>query len=299
MRLRDKVVLVTGVTGTAGDKIARRCVAEGAEVRGLIRNRDQIAICEKLGITPVIGDLTDRAVIKDALENVNVIIHAAAYLGEDRAIAEASNIQGVQNLVDSAVSAGVERFIHLSTVSVYGHFDEEVELDEASSLAFGHSETYISTKCESERIVQAAMADGLPSVILRPGVICSESNSHWGDRLIAKLAGSAEVDWIHPEDLTPWVHADNLAEMCVLAAAQPAAVNQCYNAIDGNYPEQNFTMRIGLALDKKFVIPGGAPIRTAYSCDKMKNELGYSPVKTFEETVVRLEQQARGELNGL
>lgn len=295
MRLRDKSVLVTGVTGTAGDKIARRCVSEGADVKGLIRNTDQIPLCEKLDITPVIGDLTDRAAIKDALRNVSVIIHAAAYLGEDRDIAEASNVQGVQNLVDSAVSAGVERFVHLSTVSVYGHFDGEVELDEASSLAFGHSETYIATKCESERIVQAAMADGLPSVILRPGVICSESNSHWGDRLIAKLADSAVVDWIHPEDLTPWVHADNLAEMCVLAATQPAAVNQCYNAIDGNYPEKDFTMRIGLALNKKFVIPGGDPIRTAYSCHKIKKELGYSPVKTFEETVIRLEQQARGE----
>ncbi|MEK3900140.1 NAD-dependent epimerase/dehydratase family protein [Paenibacillus sp. FSL R7-0179] len=297
MRLRDKVVLVTGVTGTAGDKIARRCVSEGAEVKGLIRNKDQIALCEELGITPVIGDLTDRAAIKNALQNVNVIIHAAAYLGEDLAIAEASNIQGVQSLAHGAVSAGVERFVHISTVSVYGHFDGEVELDEASSLAFGHGEVYISTKCESERIVQAAMADGLPSVILRPGVICSESNSHWGDRLVAKLADSGEVDWIHPEDLTPWVHADNLAEMCVLAATQPAAVNQCYNAIDGNYPEKDFTMRIGLALNKKFIIPGGDPIRTAYNCGKIKNELGYSPVKTFEETVVRLEQQARGERN--
>ncbi|WP_238655590.1 NAD-dependent epimerase/dehydratase family protein [Paenibacillus piscarius] len=297
MRLRDKVVLVTGVTGTAGDKIARRCVAEGAEVKGFIRNRDQIALCEELGITPILGDLTDRAPIRAALENVSVIIHAAAYLGADRALAEASNIKGVQNLVDGAVSAGVERFVHISTVSVYGHFDGEVELDEASSLAFGHGEVYISTKCESERIVQAAMANGLPSVILRPGVICSESNSYWGDRLIAKLADSAEVDWIHPQDLTPWVHADNLAEMCVLAAAQPAAVNQCYNAIDGNYPEKDFTMRIGLALNKKFIIPGGDPIRTAYSCDKIKNGLGYRPVKTFEETVVRLEQQARGEQN--
>lgn len=94
MRLRDKVVLVTGVTGTAGDKISRRCISEGAEVKGLIRNADQIALCEELGVTPVIGDLTDRAFIVEALRNVDIIIHAAAYLGEDRAIAEASNVQG-------------------------------------------------------------------------------------------------------------------------------------------------------------------------------------------------------------
>ena len=38
MKLRDKVVLVTGVSGTVGGKIATRCLKEGAEVKGLIHN---------------------------------------------------------------------------------------------------------------------------------------------------------------------------------------------------------------------------------------------------------------------
>ncbi len=229
----------------------------------------------------------------EALKDVSLIIHAAAYLGEDRTLAEASNIQGVQSLIDGAISAGVERFVHISTLSVYGHLDGDVELNEASSLAYGHSEVYIATKCESERIVQDAMARGLQGVILRPGIICAEHNSHWGDRLVAKLAQADRVTWIHPDDLTPWVHAENLAEMCVLAATHPVAVNQVYNAIDGNYREDEFTLRIVRAMDKKLTIPDGDPIRMAYSFHKIKDDLGYRPVRTFEETVSQLEEQGR------
>ncbi|MFD1176447.1 NAD-dependent epimerase/dehydratase family protein [Paenibacillus puldeungensis] len=161
MRLRDKVVLVTGVSGTVGDKIAANCLSEGAKVKGLIRNKEKIPLCDELGITPIIGDLTDKEAIKEALKDVNIVIHAAAYLGGDRTTAEESNIQGVQVLVDASISVGVERFVHISTVSVYGHFEGDVELDETSDLAYGHSEVYISTKCESERILQDAITSDL------------------------------------------------------------------------------------------------------------------------------------------
>ncbi len=294
MRLRNKVVFVTGVTGTVGDKIAARCLEEGATVKGLIRNEDQLPLCEKLGVTPVIGDLTNKEAITDALKAVDIVIHAAAYLGEDRAIAEQSNIHGVQSLVEGCIAAKVERFVHISTVSVYGHFEGAVELHEDSELAYGHSEAYISTKCESERILHNAKASGLNYVILRPGVICSPSNSHWGDKLIAKIAAVESVDWIHPEDITPWVHADNLAEMCVLAATHSAAVCRIYNAVDGNYMENEFALRIARALNKRMIIPDGDPIRMTYLYDKISNDLGYRPIKPFEETVALLEEQARG-----
>jgi nucleoside-diphosphate-sugar epimerase len=166
-------------------------------------------------------------------------------------------------------------------------------MDEASELAYGHSNVYVSTKCESEKIVQAAATNGLPIVILRPGVISAEYNSHWGDKLVAKIDAAEEVTWIHPDDLTPWVHADNLAEMCILAATHPAACNQVYNAVDGNYREDEFTARIARAMDKTLKIPGGNPIRMAYRHNKIRDELGYRPVVTFEETVAHLENQAR------
>ena len=293
MRLRNQTVFVTGVSGTLGDKIAAACVKEGARVKGLIRGEGQIAICTRLGIEPVIGDLNDRKTLEQALQGVQFVIHAAAYLGNDRAIAEEVNIRGVQTLVDAARVAGVERFVQISTVSVYGHFDGAVEIDESRELAFGHADVYVSTKSESERIVRQAEADGLEVVILRPGLISSEQNSHWGDRLVTKLADAENVDWLHPDDLAPWVHAENVAEMCVLAATVPAAAGQAYNAVDVNYPEREFGLRILQALDKQPTVPGGDPILTAYSTGKVVAELGYRPIRTFEETVALLKEQAR------
>jgi len=293
MKLRNKTVLVTGISGTVGDKIATRCLSEGAKVIGLIRSEENIPLCNKLGVIPAIGDLTNREAIKDSLKYVNIVIHAAAYLGSDRAIAEEANVIGVQCLIDESILAGIERFVHISTVSVYGHFDGDVEFNEASELAYGHSDVYTSTKCESERIIQNAKARGLPCVILRPGVVCSEYNSHWGDKLIAKLVAVDSVTWIHPDDLTPWVHADNLAKMSLLAATHPTAINETYNAVDGNYTEQEFTVRIAGSLKKALVIPDGSPIRMSYSYNKIKNDLGYLPVKNFEDTVAHLEKQAQ------
>lgn len=299
MKLRDKVVLVTGVSGTVGDRIATRCLREGARVKGLIRKKEQISHCNNLGITPILGDLTDKETLNEALNEVNIVFHAAAYLGNDRITAQETNIEGVQNLVEVSLLAGVESFVHISTVSVYGHFEGDIMLDETSDLAYGHSDIYTSTKSESERIIQDAKAIGLKAVILRPGVVCAEYNSHWGDKLIAKIDAVENVTWIHPEDLTPWVHADNLAEMYVLVATDPVALNQTYNAVDGNYMENEFTARIARVMKKTLIIPKGNPIRMSYSNNKIRNELGYRPIKNFEETVLQLEKQAQCLCNAL
>lgn len=104
------------------------------------------------------------------------------------------------------------------------------------------------------------MDKGLKCVILRPGIICAENNYHWGDKLIAKLA---------------------------------AAVNQIYNTVDGNYTENEFTVRMVHAMNKTLIIPDGNPIRMTYNCNKIRNDLGYRPINKFEETVVQLEEQAQ------
>jgi nucleoside-diphosphate-sugar epimerase len=139
-------------------------------------------------------------------------------------------------------------------------------------------------------------------VVLVTGVsgtagVCAEYNSYWGDRLVEKLEAADQVTWIHPEDLIPWVHSDNLGEMCVLAATHPAPVNQIYNAVDGNYSDNEFTLRIVRSMKKTLIIPDGNPLRTAYRINKIRNELEYRPIKTFEETVLQLEKQALRQSN--
>ncbi len=287
MNINGKRVLVTGVSGTVGDRIAARFVREGASVTGLIRDVNHVSLLKKLNVEPVFGDLSDKSSIGAALEDVDYVVHAAAYLGNDWDLAKATNILGVKNLAEEALSAGVERFIHVSTLSVYGE-PKASQVDESNPMASDHPEPYVFTKAESERILSSAMDKGLTCVILRPGAICAEQNSHWGDKQVERMKQVDTVTWLHPEDMIPWVHAENLAEMCMISCTNPNAVNQIYHAIDGNYRESDFRLKIAQAMGKSFQIPDREPERTIYVCDKIRAELGYRPVRSFEETVSAL-----------
>jgi nucleoside-diphosphate-sugar epimerase len=293
LSLNNKTVFVTGVTGTVGDRIALRLLKEGAKVRGLVRNVNQFASCEKLGIEPVLGDMTDRRSISNALGGVDFVVHAAAYLGEDVDLAIAANVHGVKNLADEALSADVVRLVHISTISVYGEPNAGV-FDESSKIVESHPSPYVRTKAESERILRRAMNDGLTCVILRPGAICAEYNSHWGDKQVERMAQVDVVTWVHPEDIVPWIHTDNVAEMCVIALTHPTAANQTYNAIDGNYPEHEFRVRIARAMGTPLSVPNREAERATYSADRVVAELGYRPVRSFENTICALERAAAG-----
>lgn len=67
MEISGKRILVTGVTGTLGERTAMRFLKEGAEVRGLIRDEKKANKFQDLGITPVLGELTNQDSLLEVL----------------------------------------------------------------------------------------------------------------------------------------------------------------------------------------------------------------------------------------
>ncbi|PLT28485.1 NAD-dependent epimerase/dehydratase family protein [Peribacillus deserti] len=296
MNLAGMKILVTGITGTLGEKAAVRFLKEAAEVRALIRDSKYMNKFRELGITPVLGELTNRPSLEEALKNIDIIIHCAAYLGNELEKAVNSNVTGVDLLASVSMKAGVRKFIHISTLSVYGQ-PEEGFFDETTPLVQKHEEVYVETKAESERILSKYMKEGLDVVILRPGAICSEENSYWGDRQVYRMLNTDTVDWVHPDDMVPWIHADNLAEMIHLVLAKGVS-NEIYNAVDGNFPESDFRVKLINTLGKNLKIPGRKKECALFSNSKIKG-LGYRPVKTFQETVTNLDKLAVSQLETL
>lgn len=285
MELAGKKILVTGVTGTLGDSAARKFIKEGVHVRGLIRDKQYIGKLQELGINPIIGDLTNLDSLLDASKNVDIIIHCAAYLGEDLEAALQSNVTGVENIAKAALANGVQKFIHISSLSVYGEPNEGY-FDESFPITPNHVEVYVATKSQSEQILNVYKEKGLDVIILRPGAICAEENSWWGDRQIDRMLKTDSVDWVHPEDMVPWVHTDNLVEMIHLVLSKDVS-NEVYNTIDGNFPEKEFRVKLISALGKKMEIPNRIKQVPIYDYSKIK-ELGYRPLKSFEQTITNL-----------
>ena len=286
MELSEKRILVTGVTGTLGLRIAKRLLPKALEVRGLIRSAERFTEFESLGITPVLGDLTNQTSLEKAMDQIDWVVHCAAYLGDDENLAHQSNVEGVIHLATVALNTGA-RVLHISTTSVYGE-PADGHLTESSPLAVEHPAPYIQTKIRSEQILNDYAARGLDVRILRPGAICAEQDSHWGDRQVRRMQEADCVTWVHPDDLVNWVHADNIAEMVflVLTRGKPGDV---FHAVDTNIPETDFRMRMVEASGKPYQIPDRVAERPTYATDKIKT-LGYEPVRSFDETIERLLQ---------
>jgi nucleoside-diphosphate-sugar epimerase len=96
-RARHERVLITGVTGFIGSRVAARWVSRDAEVRGLVRQPVDIP-----GVDAVVGDMHDTASLARAVEDVDVVIHAAADFGSEIGPARRVHEDGTRALAEVA-----------------------------------------------------------------------------------------------------------------------------------------------------------------------------------------------------
>lgn len=124
--LRDKVVLITGATGSVGQRVLRRLLElEPTVVRVYSRDESkQFELRESVGgdsrLRWLIGDVRDRERLARAMEDVDIVFHAAALKHVESCEynpfeAVRTNVMGTQNVVDAALDANVERVIMTSS----------------------------------------------------------------------------------------------------------------------------------------------------------------------------------------
>jgi nucleoside-diphosphate-sugar epimerase len=113
--------LITGATGRVGSRFVPRLLEQGGPVRILVRDPEPAVGLRDRGAEVVIGDLRDAATRERALAGVDAIVHlAAAFRGVDDDEAAAVNQAAAVELGQTALAAGVRRFVLASTNLVYG-----------------------------------------------------------------------------------------------------------------------------------------------------------------------------------
>lgn len=175
----SRLTLVTGATGFLGATLVRRLVQDGESVRVLRRPTSTLDLLGDASesVEHALGDVTEAASVRAAMEGVTHVYHAAAYVSfggeDDRTMLMAVNVGGTAQVVDAANEAGVERLVHISSVAALGRtLEPQGEIDETAVWKPSKANTaYAVSKYEAEREVQRAIAEGLDAVLVNPALI--------------------------------------------------------------------------------------------------------------------------------
>jgi len=328
MEIRGLSALVTGASGFIGGRLAERLATEeGVRVRAMFRNPKKAERLLKLPLEIVKADLLDLPSLRKAIDGCDLAFHCAALVREtgDRNEFFETNVKGTENILKASTEARVKKFIHFSSVAVYGlnppdGADETTPYQPCGNL-------YCDTKIASEKAVWVAhQKAGLPVVVIRPTNVYGPYSNPWTVRPI-KLVNSGQMVLINGgTGFCNYVYIDNLIDATLAATKRDQSVGQVYLVTDGNavlwkeffgcyaqmagkpkmrsVPEW-LGKAIALSMEVSSKLSGKPPKitreavrfltrRARFKIEKAKRELGYQPRFSLEEGMKLTEQWLRG-----
>jgi nucleoside-diphosphate-sugar epimerase len=214
----QQVVAITGAAGFLGQALVERLRREPT-IREIIA-LDQRQGPEAEKVRWVKMDVRSPELV-GALKGADTVVHLAFVVLGDLTEADSINVQGSENLFDSAGRAGCKRLVFLSSVAAYGHGLLDRPLTEEDPLRPIESFTYSRTKAAAERAMDRAgeRYPGMTQVRLRPCIIlgpgCHKPLALWSkSRVHFSLGDHAGIQF---------VHVDDVVEACRLAVVGSAS----------------------------------------------------------------------------
>jgi uncharacterized protein YbjT (DUF2867 family) len=150
------MLLLTGATGLVGSALLGRLLAEGTEIRCLVRDPRRLG-AQRVRVQIALGDLTDPPSFRNALRGVRTVVHLAASIRDQpRGSIEELNGIATWRMVEAAERQGVERFVFFSALGASTH----------------HRTRLLRAKALAEQAVREADVHSIvfaPSIVYAPG----------------------------------------------------------------------------------------------------------------------------------
>jgi len=234
MTLQGEHLLVTGATGLIGSGLCQRFVGQGARVCGTGRKLENIAHLQDQGVELRYADYADRASMSELLVGKDMVINAAAWLMQhgDSERGFEINVEATGDLFAAAEKAGVKRFVHFSSMAVYGGSDDPL-MDDEREPDTTQNALYGRTKALGEqRLRSLAEGSNCELVILRPGMVYGPGSMTFTVTLLKMVRYGIPVLFGDGEGTAHPVYIDNLIDATVLAAAAPQSAGETFNIVD-------------------------------------------------------------------
>ena len=163
-------ILVTGATRFLGRHLVKALLADGHSVTATGRNTEVALSLIELGAKFIAADLSNDRYIPCLCAQQQAVVHCAEKSSTwgDYFDFYKINVAATKSLLSASVDAGVQRFIHVSTPSLYFNFRDEFAITEQHCLPEKPANHYIATKRIAELLVHQAADCGLSAITLRP-----------------------------------------------------------------------------------------------------------------------------------
>lgn len=162
--------LVTGGAGFIGSHLVGALSAQGIKVKVL----DDLSTGAESNVPPgaqlIIGDISDTAVVSEAVRGCQTVFHLAAVSSVQRSLEDPldvhrANVTGTLVLLEAAAHAGVHRFVFSSSAAVYGDTGAQAASEDMTPSPMSH---YAVQKLASEHYCKVyAQTAGIDTVCLR------------------------------------------------------------------------------------------------------------------------------------
>ncbi|MDQ2798649.1 MAG: SDR family oxidoreductase [Armatimonadota bacterium] len=213
-----QTAFVTGSTDFLGLNLIQQLTEQGWQVTALHRPASNLTYLKRFPVTFALGEIEDAVSLEQAMpEGLDAVFHVAgnvSFWSGHRARQMQTNVEGTRNMVATARRKGAKRFIHTSSIAVYGvqpgPFDETApHLGKSSWIG------YLSSKALAEDEVRAGIASGLDAVLLNPANIVGPYDLGNWSRLF-RLVAEAKLPGI-PPGRAPFCHVAEVAKAHVTA----------------------------------------------------------------------------------
>lgn len=324
-------IIITGATGFLGLHAVKHFCQQNHTVYGLGRNRQKGKMIEEHGGHFIACSLEDQSILTDeqlasVFKDADVVIHSAALSspwGKKEQFYQ-TNVIGTKHILELSVKYGIQRFIHISTPSLYFKFRDEINIPETTVLGAPFPSLYTESKYQAELLVdQYKKEHGLFTITLRPRGIFGPGDESLIPRLIkvAKANGLPTIgDGKNLIDLTYVMNVVHAMECAINARSE--FNGEKYNVTNGeavvlwdvlsnilknlNLKKSDkkipykvaYSFAFAMEIIHKYLLNNKEPKLTRYtvgllaktqtlSIEKIKRDLGYSP-RTNMETAIKL-----------
>lgn len=231
-------ILITGATGFLGSRILERLAAQKSE--GLIfaagRTLKSFAMVDSPGVRYLLGDLADPGYVKSlfADREIRFVINCAAKTAawgryEDFYHA---NVLSQKYLIEESMKAGVLRFVHISTPSIYFDFRDRMGIRESDPLPTRMVNHYAATKLEADKLLETSQ---LSWIALRPRALVGRGDTVIMPRVIRAFDEGKLKIIGNGENLVDLSSVSNVVDAVMLSlTAGESATNRIYNISNGN-----------------------------------------------------------------